>query len=642
MDSANRITTLQNLLCGSKYEGYWSSSMKWMDGYGTYTFPDGSTYQGYFKSGKFHGRGTVFLAKPYNFVIKGTFVHGSVESIDYMCFEDGLHVTASLHGFQMDFSGWFYCTKGDRRYMREHSGGILPVGPTTFLSANTPDRPLSEGFYDVGEGIYCSKNYFISDRPPPFPAMRLICVEELPFIKNCRQGRDNVSIPINLHRKIVKRNVSNEAFSLENKCCKKPQCNFGRVCDSRDMDEARSLINDNISTENECSSFTISSLHRESYEVIEYDDVVIDDLFVPTKSGKFFVMEPSSSLSDTTTESKPPKSLTTVSKTVNVTINKLGNKEMVSSSYLTTQEMNFIVGTKYKGHWANDLIRMEGFGEYVFPDGSTYRGDFKKGKFSGNGVIYLAHPYNFEIKGEFINGIITKIIEMRFSDGLVVDADLDGTSLNFDRWAYCNGVTRTFACEVFDGLRPVGPTAHLTPNKSASKLHVNHFDTIEGVFDAKTGLVHSRPPPFTRTNFIQCEKDRNLITDNYRTTTDSKVKIKLEVCEKILQINLDNEGNLAESGYCSCVTKNDRTRLFPQLDKMGDKSSEKVFNLWDMHSPSSSEGASFSAESLIENVTQRLNLTEDCEIINHNLIECKKEDEKEKEKDKEKMQKNCI
>lgn len=313
MDSGNRITALKNLLCGSKYRGDWSDSLKWMDGYGTYTFPDGSTYQGYFGNGKFHGVGTVFLAKPYNFVIKGTFVHGSLESIDDMCFEDGLNVTASLHGFQMDFSKWFYCTNGDRRYMREHSEGIHPVGPTTSLSANTPDRPLSEGCYDVGEGMYCSKSYFISDRPPPFPAMRPICIEELPFIKNCRQGHDNVSIPINLHRKIIKRNVTDDACWVGNECCRNPQCHVGRVCDSRDMNEEQSLINDNISTENECSSFTVSSLHREPYEVIEDDDGVIDDLFAPTKSGKFFVMESSSSLSDTTTESKSPKNLTTVS-----------------------------------------------------------------------------------------------------------------------------------------------------------------------------------------------------------------------------------------------------------------------------------------------------------------------------------------
>ncbi|XP_037900608.1 MORN repeat-containing protein 5-like [Glossina fuscipes] len=168
MCSTNRCAPLKNLLCGSKYEGDWSSSMNWMHGYGTYTFPDGSTYQGHFRNGKFHGFGIVFLAKPYNFVIKGMFNHGSIDSINDMCFADGLHVTASLHGFQMDFSEWVYCINGDRRYMRERLEGLCPVGPTASLSANPPDRPLSEGCYDVGEGIYLSKTYFISDRPPPF------------------------------------------------------------------------------------------------------------------------------------------------------------------------------------------------------------------------------------------------------------------------------------------------------------------------------------------------------------------------------------------------------------------------------------------------------------------------------------------
>ncbi|KAI9588315.1 uncharacterized protein LOC119644935 [Glossina fuscipes] len=292
---------------------------------------------------------------------------------------------------------------------------------------------------------------------------------------------------------------------------------------------------------------------------------------------------------------------------IHVMDNMLDEKANVYRSYLT--------GSKYKWHWVSDGRRNDNFGEYIFPDGSVYRGDLKKNKFSGNGVIYLAHPYNFEVKGEFINGKITKIIEMRFSDGLIVDADIDGTSLKFDRWTYCNGVTRTFACEIFNGIRPVGPTAHLTPRKSAFKLHANRFDTIEGVYNPNTGMVYSRPPPFAPTKFIQCEKDRKFIMDNFRTASDSEVEIKPHVCQKILQINLDNEAKLAENGYCSCVTKNDPMRLFPQLDTMGDKSSEQVYNLWDMHSPSSSKCASFSAESLIENVAQRLNLTEDCEII---------------------------
>uniref|UniRef100_A0A1A9UG00 Uncharacterized protein n=1 Tax=Glossina austeni TaxID=7395 RepID=A0A1A9UG00_GLOAU len=308
MDSINRITILRLLFCGSKYEGDWSASMKWMDGYMVHIlFPMAVPIKATLGMANAMVLELYFWqAKPYNFAIKGTFAHGSMESIDDMCFADGLHVTASPHGFQMDFSEWFYCTNGDRRYMRERSEGIPPVGATTSLSANTPDRPLSEGFYDVGEGIYCSKNYVGIDRPPPFPAMRPICFEELPFIENCRQGRDSVSIPMNLLCKIVKRNVSNEEFSVGSECCRNPQCHLERVCDSRDMNEARSLINDNKSTENECSSFTVSSLCRELYEVIGDDDGIIDDLFVPTKSGKFFVMGPPSCLSDTTTESKSP------------------------------------------------------------------------------------------------------------------------------------------------------------------------------------------------------------------------------------------------------------------------------------------------------------------------------------------------
>uniref|UniRef100_A0A1A9WTC8 MORN repeat-containing protein 5 n=1 Tax=Glossina brevipalpis TaxID=37001 RepID=A0A1A9WTC8_9MUSC len=289
------------------------------------------------------------------------------------------------------------------------------------------------------------------------------------------------------------------------------------------------------------------------------------------------------------------------------------------------RNVNFITGTKWQGCWSRYIKCMQGFGEYTFPDGSVYHGDFKDGKFTGNSVIYLAHPHNFEVRGEFINGKISKITEMRFSDGLVVDADLDGANLNFDRWTYCSGNTRYFACEIFEGIRPVGPTAHLIPKEPGFALRDGEFDTVEGIFNAQTGMIYSRPRPFALTDYVRCEEDRNFITDNFRSAPDSEVYIKTEVCEKILQNNLDQEAELPKSVSCSCITKQDRIRYFPQLVKVSEKTSEKSASSCHINSSSCSEFTSFSTESLIKNIRKELNLAKDSELINYDLTKYKGE-----------------
>uniref|UniRef100_A0A1A9WTC9 MORN repeat-containing protein 5 n=1 Tax=Glossina brevipalpis TaxID=37001 RepID=A0A1A9WTC9_9MUSC len=315
MDSIKRShIPLTNFLCGSKYTGDWSGMFRWMDGYGTYTFPNGSTYRGYFKRGKFHGFGTVVLAKPYNFVIRGMFASGSMESIDDMCFADGLHVEAALHDLELDFNEWFYCTSSDRRYMREFVNGIEPVGPTASLSANPPNRPLGEGVYDVGEGTYRDQSCIITNRPPPFVHMRVVTADELSFLRNCRKGGKDVTCTPQLQRKILNRNISTENLTEENECCERLKYNFARLCNSRDMDETQSLINDNKSTEKERSSFTVSSLHRQVFEIIHTNEEVHEELSVPTKTENFFVKESLSSPSESKLklETAPTKSLTVI------------------------------------------------------------------------------------------------------------------------------------------------------------------------------------------------------------------------------------------------------------------------------------------------------------------------------------------
>ncbi|XP_013116600.2 uncharacterized protein LOC106093979 [Stomoxys calcitrans] len=225
MPSAPCKGTKQRLLTGSRYSGVWHNALQCMDGYGIYTYPDGSEYRGYFQCGHFNGYGTLHLASPYNFTYKGTFVDGVLEEIDSMWFDDGLQVTASFRAMKADFSSWNYCCKRDRRFAIEHVQGIPPVGPTSFPTAKGPARELRKHQLDVEEGIYNPRTGLILHRHPPFPEMKVVaCEEEIAWIRNnCRQASNEpLSIPSNVRQQIIENNLENERELREHE----PSCNY--------------------------------------------------------------------------------------------------------------------------------------------------------------------------------------------------------------------------------------------------------------------------------------------------------------------------------------------------------------------------------------------------------------------------------
>lgn len=88
--------------------------------------------------------------------------------------------------------------------------------------------------------------------------------------------------------------------------------------------------------------------------------------------------------------------------------------------------------------------RIEGVGQYVFPSGNIYIGEFQDGKFHGQGTIFFkVGGGKYEAtwdQGKCVKGVYT------FNDGLVYGAEGE------DGWDYCTKGDRRFYHERVDGI----------------------------------------------------------------------------------------------------------------------------------------------------------------------------------------------
>lgn len=280
-DSGERTATAVKLITNSHYNGTWLDSLQCMEGYGVYVFPDGSQYRGYFFRGHFHGYGTLYLAEPFGFTFKGTFLEGKLVEVEEMWFDDGLSVKATIAGLKMDFANWKYCTEHDRRFVEEHLEGLPPVGPLSILTAGKPARQMRKNCYEMDKGIYDPTSRMISKRPAPFARTQFVsCPQEADWIvKNCRHGPlTEININPALCRKIMQNNLESEREVQEHV----PNCNydqkklhkdyFGKLCpkdkttanDVSESEESYDVPN-NFSTS---SSFFNSSLDVDVQEIL--------------------------------------------------------------------------------------------------------------------------------------------------------------------------------------------------------------------------------------------------------------------------------------------------------------------------------------------------------------------------------------
>ena len=111
---------------------------------------------------------------------------------------------------------------------------------------------------------------------------------------------------------------------------------------------------------------------------------------------------------------------------------------------------------KYDGE-RSPVGTMDGKGEFTFPNGTKYVGEFVDGEFHGNGTLYLPGRGRYEAvwdHGKVVSG------KMFFEDNL---------EFQNENWFYCAADDRRFANEVTNGLNPAGKS-FITPTRQESSI----------------------------------------------------------------------------------------------------------------------------------------------------------------------------
>ncbi|XP_072394793.1 uncharacterized protein [Diabrotica undecimpunctata] len=141
---SERRKPVKQFCTGSRYLGEWNYFG--MSGEGVYRYPHGVIYEGPFNTdGMFHGFGT--LTYPNGQQFDGAWENGRL--VTKLKSASGENVPTLFH-------------VPDRRFSYEQKYG-LGVPGKEYLTNRQPTPKLSNGCYDVGEGVYCpSKGYILS------------------------------------------------------------------------------------------------------------------------------------------------------------------------------------------------------------------------------------------------------------------------------------------------------------------------------------------------------------------------------------------------------------------------------------------------------------------------------------------------
>lgn len=187
-------------LTNSKYHGYYDERINTIAKMGSYQYPDGSVYKGYFDHGQFHGYGTITLRAPYNTIIKGTFHKGHLVKIEDIMFSDGvrlkgdlesLKLSSNLEDIKLNCNKWSYLKPKDRTYVKEKKSQIRPVGPTAYVTTTRPARDVGTMSYDTEEGIFrANSGWLVNVNKPSYSRFIGCKCEENWIKKHCRKSDD--------------------------------------------------------------------------------------------------------------------------------------------------------------------------------------------------------------------------------------------------------------------------------------------------------------------------------------------------------------------------------------------------------------------------------------------------------------------
>ena len=119
--------------------------------------------------------------------------------------------------------------------------------------------------------------------------------------------------------------------------------------------------------------------------------------------------------------------------------------------YVKNSMVEEFIHCAYSGE-RSEVGPMEGNGEFTFPNGSKYVGEFLDGQFHGKGILY------YPGRGRY---------EATWDHGKVVQGRLffeDGLEHQKENWIYCSPEDRRYYVEVTGGLRPAGDS-YITPTR---------------------------------------------------------------------------------------------------------------------------------------------------------------------------------
>lgn len=164
------------------------------------------------------------------------------------------------------------------------------------------------------------------------------------------------------------------------------------------------------------------------------------------------------------------------------------------SAVLPITDKKFCTGSSYSGEWDN-CHRMHGTGVYRFPNGVEYHGQFKEGVFHGDG--YILFPNHYKVRAKWDHGKLGSY-EIVFPDDLIFVEK---------NWAYCTKGDRRYAECIRQGIPPVGD-GYITKEKPPRDIPPGCYDTEEGFYNPKTGLLYSVENPNLAVRVPSSEEDR--------------------------------------------------------------------------------------------------------------------------------------
>ncbi|XP_002027492.2 MORN repeat-containing protein 5 [Drosophila persimilis] len=182
-------TRNSNFPTGTKFFGQMNELG--MQDYGTYTYPDGSRYVGYFRNNHFHGSGSIQLPAPLGVSFQVTHHDGKLLKIDEMVFDDQLKVDfARMKDGSVSFHPWKYCSSEDRRFFTETRSPLAAVGPYKYQTQDGPSPPdLPLNVFDLGFGRLHPQGYLM-DLKHGSPSIYVGCRKVRHWImENCRHGK---------------------------------------------------------------------------------------------------------------------------------------------------------------------------------------------------------------------------------------------------------------------------------------------------------------------------------------------------------------------------------------------------------------------------------------------------------------------